>query len=932
VAASGQAAPARPFLLLHHVLKELATKRLPADTRIFESTVAAALFDPVFAAWCADTSALGACLSAAASSPSAPLPPHAEVLEQRWALELKALRRLAVFSSSGEGKGGQQTVWSPFVCRAAPACASACDAFRALTGSQPVAGSAERCCVRLLKCAAHMQSVLPLSFHSCGALRASVQAAVSDIVAVAPRTPPATVLVRHLRLMTSILTCGSYRPVAPPGSLAPITTSSSSRSADEAPALRDAKAAAWAELQSIALSGGGGHALVGALVTCHLMLTPAELEAWDENAEEYHQDCMSRTSPDALGDVTGDGGGAADDAAPAAQALLVALVQAERTLAPHLAQRLWAQATTGSCAGTPGGGSADSQLLATDAALHAFGATTYELHDDVDFGSWWSHVIEPCLVGVLPCQLAQTQQAQPHALGKALRRRAAWVCGQWVAKATPQLRPHMYSRLTHLLSPANEPDAAVRLAAAGALRTLVDDFGFEVEPFSPFIPAALDGLFTTATQCCDADAAAQSFTAARCVVDALGDSVLPHADAILRGVAPLWNAGHGASLLRMQVLGVLARTVAAMGSDSPRSWQVVLPLLCISADPGHPESDILFDDVAVLWHATLRHAPAWDASLLAPLPQGLANLERSWEHLPTLCRILTSYLLLEPGATLQAVGTRLADRLAAAVGDVTERGLLLLLPVADAAVRSFPGATPRLLDACLAKLVRMCVEQAPNDNGVGDVSDALLARACCVLGRVLVQNTEAGLDLLARASAAGLGRGDAVLAFMDAWLERQDRLSQPSSRKLLALALCTLLASGHAAGLARLEDAAACVTGVLAEEAAAIACGDGLLDGYDPILAADGAEDAGNTPWDDAGLDILDEGAEAARKQAALEGDPVRRAALGATFTAALEAAAARHGADAVRAALGRVDATVAGQLARLGVMLPGTVSRPGMS
>jgi hypothetical protein len=157
---------------------------------------------------------------------------------------------------------------------------------------------------------------------------------------------------------------------------------------------------------------------------------------------------------------------------------------------------------------------------------------------------------------------------------------------------------------------------------------------------------------------------------------------------------------------------------------------------------------------------------------------------------------------------------------------------------------------------------------------------------------------------------------------MDAWLERQDRLSQPSSRKLLALALCTLLASGHAAGLARLEDAAACVTGVLAEEAAAIACGDGLLDGYDPISAADGAEDAGNTPWDDAGLDILDEGAEAARKQAALEGDPVRRAALGATFTAALEAAAARHGADAVRAALGRVDATVAGQLARLGVTL----------
>jgi hypothetical protein len=166
---------------------------------------------------------------------------------------------------------------------------------------------------------------------------------------------------------------------------------------------------------------------------------------------------------------------------------------------------------------------------------------------------------------------------------------------------------------------------------------------------------------------------------------------------------------------------------------------------------------------------------------------------------------------------------------------------------------------------------------------------------------------------MASASAAGVGRGDALLAFLDAWVERMDSYVSPAKRKLTALALCSLLGSGHPHGVARLDDAAAIVSGVLAEEADArggAGGGGGGPDGYDAAVA--GAE---WPAWDEAGVDITDEGAEAVRRQAAAQADPVASADVAAHFRGALAAAVAAHGRDAVAATLGRVDAHVLAQL-----------------
>ena len=190
----------------------------------------------------------------------------------------------------------------------------------------------------------------------------------------------------------------------------------------------------------------------------------------------------------------------------------------------------------------------------------------------------------------------------------------------------------------------------------------------------------------------------------------------------------------------------------------------------------------------------------------------------------------------------------------------------------------------------------------------------MAAHAGALLGRVLLGDPPAFLRLAAAASAAGLGRGDALLALLDAWAERADSLASFGLRRMGALARCALLASGHPHGVARLDDAAAAVSGVLAEEAQLRGGADGA-----PWDGADAAAHAVTWPvWDEAfagGGDPVDEGLEAERRAAAAAADPAATTDLAQAFRQALAAAVATHGRDAVAATLGRVDAAILAQL-----------------
>lgn len=134
----------RVLLVLHHVLKELASKRLQSDQRAFEQ-VAALLLPPLAARWSADTAALLALLQPPGADPAP--------LFASWLPGLKCLRRLL---AHGFPSDARTLACAAEVVAALPALLGALRALGALGQDE-----AQRGTLKLLKTLRQLQDVHP---------------------------------------------------------------------------------------------------------------------------------------------------------------------------------------------------------------------------------------------------------------------------------------------------------------------------------------------------------------------------------------------------------------------------------------------------------------------------------------------------------------------------------------------------------------------------------------------------------------------------------------------------------------------------------------------------------------------------------------------------------------------------------------------------
>ena len=76
-------------------------------------------------------------------------------------------------------------------------------------------------------------------------------------------------------------------------------------------------------------------------------------------------------------------------------------------------------------------------------------------------------------------------------------------------------------------------------------------------------------------------------------------------------------------------------------------------------------------------------------------------MQRTTEHTAVGMKLATSCILLGGADLLRAHGAALVDVLRSYIGNVKDRGMLLLLPVMDLVVQCFPEEGPGLLTPAL---------------------------------------------------------------------------------------------------------------------------------------------------------------------------------------------------------------------------------------
>ncbi|CAK9199162.1 unnamed protein product [Sphagnum jensenii] len=855
----------RVYLVLNQILKELSTKRLAADQRNF-AEITLQYFDYTWHHWCADTQGIIQGLSSIIrGTESDHLSTDQEqtlrLTCERWMLCLKVLRRMLLHGFQSDAKSVQEVGPVKEVCPKFLHAVQSLLHYRSLlTQALVLQEFVEKACLRLMKILVEVQSTHPYSFSNLAVLPPVLEFCYAQIaepkerrVIFEPFLIKCTIFVR------SVIQCVAYRPNKA-GRVVGQTT----------PTMEETKGTLARQAEEILLVLLGNQRLVllcGILVRSYFVLTPADLDEWALDPEAFHHEQDLIQCKEKL--------------RPCAESLYLALFESHRELLAPVVVEILKQALEGCPPAAPG---ADviitPALLLKEAAYNAVGAANYDLHDYIDFKSWW----EGALVHEIRNQ---------HPNGRILRRKVAWLLGKWVSKIKDDMRKPIYSALLRLLG---DSDMAVQLAACYSLQNLIDDVHFYEDEFLEFVPACLELLFQFMRSAQEFDSKLQIFHLVSLIIDRLGEKIAPYVGKILSFLPQVWQDSEGQSLLQIQVILALQQLLIALGPQSPICYDLLLPILQYSTDVNQPDELNMLEDGVQLWQTTLRNAPIMVPQLMDLFPHLVAVMERNFEHLSTVMKIIESYILLGKVEFLRSHGAGVAKILDIVVGNVKEKGMMCTLPVVDALVQCCPGDAPSLLAGVLQKLVLLVVSGR-------EEPDLVRASAGAVLARVFVQNSaffaqltsQPSLSLALQQSGVAVPDQSALFLFFDAWLDKVDSLTTLLKRKLCALALCILLALREPQILDRLEQIISICTSVLHETEEDK---NGVASGYVTVKTVP-----------------------ICSKEKSCEvyiADPINKVALAPFLKEKLQTCAALHGEAAFNAAMSRLHPSLLLQLQQL--------------
>lgn len=426
----------RALLIFHHVVKALASKRLVGNRRTFQD-VTNHIYNMILNLWHENTERFLRYIQQGASTELI-----TENLEKAL-LCLRMLRKLTVFGLKKAHESEDAMAFLNIVFDRAKTSLE-CRKLLKGRGIYPLE-LCEKFIIHLTKVALGVLSCQPFSFVPL--IRPSLEFALfycfteQGMALVYERFT-----IQCLNIVKGILQCVEYKP--PKGDLDSV----------KEPLTLQAHQMKIEVLNENTLCHMCRH-----LVTHYFLLSADDLALWDAEPESFATDEAGESWKYSL--------------RPCTEALFSELFTFQReVLTPELVRLLASLQQQPILPDDLNG------ILKKDAIYNAVRIAAFELYDDVDFDEWFTNI------------LSQELKIKDNNY-RIIRRRVCQLIGQWAGvRASQSLRPAMYEALLEPLTRKDE-DAAVKLAAAEALKSTIDDFNFDVEQFAPYAHHAIAALY-----------------------------------------------------------------------------------------------------------------------------------------------------------------------------------------------------------------------------------------------------------------------------------------------------------------------------------------------------------------------------------------------------------------------------------------------------
>lgn len=750
----------RIFMILFRTLKELSTKRLTSDQRMY-AEISSHLFDYSWNLWKSDMEQIlqgfSVLVQTFGSNTTEQHLNEQFLICERWLLCMKIIRQLIISGFQSDAKSMQEVRQvkdvSPLLLQAIQSFLPYYSSFQ--ERYPKFWDFIKRACIKMMKVLIAFQGRHPFSFGDKGVLSPVMDFCLNKIT-----NPESEVvsfeqlLIQCMTMVKSILECKEYK-LSMTGEVVGDNGITLERMK------KNVSSSVYSLLASL-LPNDRVILLCNVLIRRYFVLSTADLEEWNQNPESFHheQDMVQWI----------------EKLRPCAEALYIVLFENHSQLLGPIVVSILQEAMNGCSASvtdiTPG-------LLLKDAAYGAAAYVYYELSNYLSFRDWFN--------GALSHELTND-----HPNMRIIHRKVALILGQWVSEIKDDTRRPVYCAAIRLLQ---DKDLAVRLAACRTMCLLIEDSNFSEKDFGDLLPVCWDLCFNLVDEVQEFDSKVQVLNLISVLIGQVGQ-VIPYADKLVPFFQKVWEESFGESLLQIQLLIALRNFVIALGYQSPICYNMLLPILQKGIDVNGPDEINLLEDSMLLWEAALSHAPLLVPQLLDYFPCLVDIIERSFDHLKVAIDIVEDYIILGGTEFLGRHASSVAKLFDMIVGNVNDRGLVSVLPVIEILVQCYPMDVPPLISSTLQKLIAICIcrgdDHDPSKSAVKASSSAILARILVTNTNYMAQLTSEP-SLVASLQNAGFPvEENILLCLVDVWLDKADNVNS-TQRKVIGLALSVIL-------------------------------------------------------------------------------------------------------------------------------------------
>lgn len=361
--------------------------------------------------------------------------------------------------------------------------------------------------------------------------------------------------------------------------------------------------------------------IVNSIITHLFVFRKADLEAWEEDPEEWEQQEQS------------EGNAYEWEVRPCAEKLFLDLLTNFKDLLipPLLSYFQTAQ-------------SAQADIATKEAVYTALGLSAAHVCNVFDFDA------------ILSSTIANDAQQQ-GGLYRILRRRIAILLSAWApVKLTDVSRPLVYQIFQHFLNSDDQTnDIVVRITAARQLRWVADELDFSIDGFLPYASNTLTQLINL-IQNVDVDEAKLAILESiRIIVTRMESQVSQFGDQLMSSLPPVWeNSGTEEYMIKQAVIAIFAALVMSMGNNSQRYQHLMVPLLAEAARQGSDLHVHLIDESLELWNAILMQSnPPLAVEVVNLAELALPLLEYQTETATQALNAVEAYILIAPSSILE---------------------------------------------------------------------------------------------------------------------------------------------------------------------------------------------------------------------------------------------------------------------------------------